>query len=153
MTRCRANACAAGCRCSATLRITCSTSGPSGVTGASLWIASGANPKVVQTKAGHSSIKVTYDRYGHLFPDYDDPALVECGLVVALVQVEPGEVPDRQRCGDRGRGAVDQQAGEAGVLGHEGEALGRVRRIERPVGGARRIRRRAMRLARAFSSA
>jgi len=38
----------------------------------SLWIASGANPKVVQTKAGHSSIKVTYDRYGHLFPDYDD---------------------------------------------------------------------------------
>lgn len=38
----------------------------------SLWIASGANPKIVQVKAGHSSIKVTYDRYGHLFPDYDD---------------------------------------------------------------------------------
>ena len=38
----------------------------------SLWIASGANPKVVQVKAGHSSISVTYDRYGHLFPDYDD---------------------------------------------------------------------------------
>ena len=37
----------------------------------SLWIASGANPEVVQVKAGHSSIKVTYDRYGHLFPDYD----------------------------------------------------------------------------------
>lgn len=40
----------------------------------SLWIASGANPKVVQVKAGHSSIKVTYDRYGHLFPDYDSKA-------------------------------------------------------------------------------
>jgi len=40
----------------------------------SLWIASGANPKVVQVKAGHASIKVTYDRYGHLFPDYDDKA-------------------------------------------------------------------------------
>ncbi len=40
----------------------------------SLWIASGANPKVVQAKAGHASIKVTYDRYGHLFPDYDDKA-------------------------------------------------------------------------------
>ncbi|MCA1704135.1 MAG: site-specific integrase [Actinobacteria bacterium] len=40
----------------------------------SLWIASGANSKVVQTKAGHASIKVTYDRYGHLFPDYDDRA-------------------------------------------------------------------------------
>lgn len=40
----------------------------------SLWIASGANPKVVQAKAGHASVKVTYDRYGHLFPDYDDKA-------------------------------------------------------------------------------
>lgn len=40
----------------------------------SLWIASGANPKVVQSKAGHASIKVTYDRYGHLFPDYDERA-------------------------------------------------------------------------------
>ena len=40
----------------------------------SLWIASGANPKVVQAKAGHASIKVTYDRYGHLFPDYDEKA-------------------------------------------------------------------------------
>lgn len=40
----------------------------------SLWIASGANPKVVQAKAGHASIKVTYDRYGHPFPDYDDKA-------------------------------------------------------------------------------
>ena len=43
-------------------------------TAISLWIASGANPKVVQTKAGHASIRVTYDRYGHLFPDYDDRA-------------------------------------------------------------------------------
>ena len=25
----------------------------------------------MQVKAGRSSIKVTYDRYGHLFPDYD----------------------------------------------------------------------------------
>ncbi|MDQ6725471.1 MAG: site-specific integrase [Actinomycetota bacterium] len=40
----------------------------------SLWIASGANPKVVQAKADHASIKVTYDRYGHLFPDYDNKA-------------------------------------------------------------------------------
>lgn len=43
-------------------------------TAISLWIASGANAKVVQTKAGHASIRVTYDRYGHLFPDYDDKA-------------------------------------------------------------------------------
>ena len=29
-------------------------------------------PESRQTKAGHSSIKVTYDIYGPLFPDYDD---------------------------------------------------------------------------------
>ena len=26
-------------------------------------------PKTVQTFGGHSSLKVTMDRYGHLFPD------------------------------------------------------------------------------------
>ena len=32
-------------------------------------IAAGANPKALQTFMGHSSITVTLDRYGHLFPD------------------------------------------------------------------------------------
>ena len=31
-----------------------------------------ANPKVVQTRLGHSSIQVTFDRYGHLFPGWDE---------------------------------------------------------------------------------
>lgn len=35
----------------------------------SLWIENGRNAKTVQKWAGHSSIKVTYDLYGHLFPD------------------------------------------------------------------------------------
>jgi integrase len=30
------------------------------------------SPKVVQARLGHSSIKVTYDCYGHLFPDEED---------------------------------------------------------------------------------
>jgi integrase len=29
-------------------------------------------PKVVQTRLGHSSIVMTFDRYGHLFPSKDD---------------------------------------------------------------------------------
>ena len=29
-------------------------------------------PKVVQERLGHSSITITYDRYGHLFPRGDD---------------------------------------------------------------------------------
>jgi integrase len=36
---------------------------------ASLWIESGRNPKQIQTLIGHSSIKVTFDTYGHLFAD------------------------------------------------------------------------------------
>jgi integrase len=36
---------------------------------ASLWIEGGKNPKAIQTLMGHSSIKVTYDVYGHLFAD------------------------------------------------------------------------------------
>jgi len=31
----------------------------------------GKNPKAIQTLMGHSSIKVTYDVYGHLFADAD----------------------------------------------------------------------------------
>lgn len=43
---------------------------------AALLIATGANPKAVQAHLGHSSIQVTYDRYGHLFPS-DQEALAD----------------------------------------------------------------------------
>jgi integrase len=36
---------------------------------ASLWIEQGHNPKQIQTLMGHSSIKMTFDTYGHLFAD------------------------------------------------------------------------------------
>ena len=34
-----------------------------------MWIAADLKPKTVQTFAGHSSLQVTMDRYGHLFAD------------------------------------------------------------------------------------
>lgn len=37
-----------------------------------LAIASGAHPKAIQARMGHSSINVTLDRYGHLFPELDE---------------------------------------------------------------------------------
>jgi integrase len=37
-------------------------------TAIALWIQAGAHPKLVADMAGHSSIVVTMDRYGHLFP-------------------------------------------------------------------------------------
>jgi integrase len=36
---------------------------------ASLWIEQGHNPKQIPPLMGHSSIKVTFDTYGHLFAD------------------------------------------------------------------------------------
>lgn len=36
---------------------------------ASAFIAAGANAKVVQTIMGHATIGMTFDQYGHLFPD------------------------------------------------------------------------------------
>jgi len=37
----------------------------------STWIEAGMAPKTVQTFAGHASLQVTMDRYGHLFPSRD----------------------------------------------------------------------------------
>ncbi len=40
-------------------------------TSVALAIAAGAHPKAIQARMGHSSINVTLDRYGHLFPELD----------------------------------------------------------------------------------
>lgn len=40
-------------------------------TAVALAIADGAHPKAIQGRMGHSSIIVTLDRYGHLFPEMD----------------------------------------------------------------------------------
>lgn len=38
-------------------------------TAASLMINQGGDPKLIQAQLGHSSISITFDVYGHLFPD------------------------------------------------------------------------------------
>lgn len=43
----------------------------------SQWIAAGAPPKTVQTWAGHASLAITMDRYGHLFPSASHRDLVD----------------------------------------------------------------------------
>jgi integrase len=44
----------------------------------------GLPPKVVQERLGHSSITLTYDCYGHLFPREDDAARLELAEKVVL---------------------------------------------------------------------
>ncbi|MGE3333668.1 MAG: tyrosine-type recombinase/integrase [Rhodospirillaceae bacterium] len=39
---------------------------------ASLWIAGGANPKLIQKRMGHSKLQTTMDIYGHLWEDVED---------------------------------------------------------------------------------
>jgi integrase len=41
----------------------------------STWIAAGVNIKAASTYAGHASISITLDRYGHLLPGADGEAL------------------------------------------------------------------------------
>jgi integrase len=54
---------------------------------ASLWIELGFSPKRLQALLGHSSVQMTFDRYGHLFPSVEDDhekfARGELGLVAA----------------------------------------------------------------------
>ena len=38
---------------------------------AAMLIAQGAHPKEIQERLGHSTIRLTFDRYGHLFPGLD----------------------------------------------------------------------------------
>ncbi|HET7571784.1 MAG TPA: tyrosine-type recombinase/integrase [Gaiellaceae bacterium] len=54
---------------------------------AALSIAAGAHPKMIQARLGHSSIQITLDRYGHLFPSVEE-ALADA-LDAAFAPEEP----------------------------------------------------------------
>lgn len=41
-------------------------------TAVALWIAAGATPKEIAVRAGHSSVAVVLDRYGHLLPGVEE---------------------------------------------------------------------------------
>ena len=88
-----------------------------------LLIAQGASPKAIQAHLGHSSIQVTFDRYGHLFPeDLEDLAarldaaretsLADCQVPVPARQVGSGTYTTLAR--GLGRG-VDPLRSASGV--------------------------------------
>ncbi len=52
-------------------------------TSVALAIAEGAHPKAIQARMGHSSINVTLDRYGHLFPELDEAIATAFGSRLA----------------------------------------------------------------------
>jgi len=69
----------------------------------SLLIAQGAHPKAIQVHLGHSSITVTMDRYGHLFPSDME------ALAVALDDVRSRAAADHTRT-KHGPDVIDLEA-------------------------------------------
>lgn len=55
---------------------------------ASLFIEQGWSPKKVQMVMGHSSIQVTFDVYGHLFPDQQEDAKAMIAIENRLLQAQ-----------------------------------------------------------------
>jgi integrase len=62
---------------------------------ASLLIASGENPKAVQEFMGHSTITMTFDLYGHLFPGSRDEARARMDTYLEAELVEAGPIVDQ----------------------------------------------------------
>jgi integrase len=56
-------------------------------TSVALAIAGGAHPKAIQARMGHSSINVTLDRYGHLFPELDEAIATAFDAAIAAARL------------------------------------------------------------------
>jgi integrase len=46
------------------------------------FFAQGAHPKAIQRRMGHSTINMTLDRYGHLFPELDRQVASDVGGIL-----------------------------------------------------------------------
>jgi hypothetical protein len=71
----------------------------------SLWIAAGASPKQIATWAGHTSVAVVLDRYGHLLPGHEDSVLTALDLFAKSPPSHAGEVlamPEQRASTDLG---------------------------------------------------
>ena len=76
----------------------------------SLWIAAGASPKQTATWAGHTSVSVVLDRYGHLYEGNDTDVLARLD---SFASVTSDDAPSRwiPRVFRGALGASDDQAG------------------------------------------
>lgn len=71
---------------------------------ASFMIAAGVNAKALSTFMGHSSIKVTFDLYGHLMPGARAEA---AALLDSFLAIEEEQVAERVRAAQSPTVAVD----------------------------------------------
>jgi integrase len=64
-------------------------------TAVALWIAAGANPKQIAAWAGHTSVAVVLDRYGHLFEGHESAVLSRLDAFAECVSVPSGDAESR----------------------------------------------------------
>jgi integrase len=63
---------------------------------ASLMIAAGVNAKALSTFMGHSSVTITYDRYGHLMPGSEDEAAALFDAYITASKARPSSTETKQ---------------------------------------------------------
>ena len=68
---------------------------------AALLIELGAHPKAIQERLGHSSITVTIDVYGHLFPSIDQALTARLDERLSAARLAADRPPERIRASDR----------------------------------------------------
>jgi integrase len=61
-------------------------------TAASLMIQAGGHPKLISSALGHSSISITMDRYGHLWPSMHEALAAQLDAVYAAGQASGGNL-------------------------------------------------------------
>lgn len=72
------------------------------VEGEAMWPVTWVTIEEVATRAGHTSVSFTLDRYGHLYPEADTALRDRLdALYVAGAQVEPGVVIELRRDASR----------------------------------------------------
>jgi len=90
-------------------------------TAVSLWIAAGASPKQIATWAGHTSVSIVLDRYGHLYEGNDADVLARLD---SFASVAADDAPSRwiPRVFRGARGESDDEAADPQVadLGNRG---------------------------------
>jgi integrase len=85
-----------------------------------LWIAAGASPREIASRAGHSSVSVVLDRYGHLLPGTEERVneVLDRLADVAAAKAADSKRPVRMRNHRRNHRIARARIAHAGRHGH-----------------------------------
>ena len=99
-------------------------------TAVALWIAAGASPKEIATRAGHTSVVTVLDRYGHLLPGHEDKVNDALDAMARDARPTLRIVRDDTRTAEiardiRGTNPARGEASESETLADQGKRSGR----------------------------